>query len=199
VLILNILNESRGNRYLAHKTPQLSWNCQFTVKSREIWEQWRASVYGKAYEHILMFRSLTILCSASIACVCALYFIKRSRALRQMEGRRVAELVQIALDTLRNQELAHHTDPVTAPQPYLSSLQLRDLILQDEHSISTRRRVWDQVERVVEGNANVRANLEEVKGGDELRVWRWIGSTGGPEFRKVQFQTQKDEVNTNAL
>jgi hypothetical protein len=173
--------DATGNRYLAHKTPQLSWNCQFTVKSREIWEQWRASVY------------------ASIACVCALYFIKRSRALRQMEGRRVAELVQIALDTLRNQELAHHTDPVTAPQPYLSSLQLRDLILQDEHSISTRRRVWDQVERVVEGNANVRANLEEVKGGDELRVWRWIGSTGGPEFRKVQFQTQKDEVNTNAL
>lgn len=173
--------DSTGNRYLAHKTPHLTWKCQLTVKSREFWEQWRASVY------------------ASIACVCTLYFIKRSRALRQMEGRRVAELVQIALDTLRNQELAHHTDPVTAPQPYLSSLQLRDLMLQDEHSISARRRVWDQVERVVEGNANVRANLEEVQGGDELRVWRWVGSTGGPEFRKVQFQTQKDEVNTNAL
>ncbi|KAG1827337.1 Man1-Src1p-C-terminal domain-containing protein [Suillus subaureus] len=173
--------DSTGNRYLAHKTPHLTWNCQFTVKSRELWEQWRASVY------------------ASIACVCTLYFIKRSRALRQIEGRRVAELVQIALDTLRNQELAHHTDPVTAPQPYLSSLQLRDLILQDEHSISVRSRLWDQVERVVEGNANVRANLEEVQGGDELRVWRWVGSTGGPDIRKVQFQTQKDEVNTNGL
>lgn len=170
-----------GNRYLAHKTPHLTWNCQLTVKTREVWEKWRASVYG------------------SIACVCALYFIKRSRALRQIEGRRVAELVQIALDTLRNQELAHHTDPVTAPQPYLSSLQLRDLILQDEHSIIVRRRVWDQVERVVEGNANVRANLEEVQGGDELRVWRWVGSTSGPEIRKVQFQTQKDEVNAKAL
>lgn len=173
--------DSTGNRYLAHKTPHLTWNCQFTVKSRELWEQWRASVY------------------ASIVCVCTLYFIKRSRALRQIEGRRVAELVQIALDTLRNQELAHHTDPVTAPQPYLSSLQLRDLILQDEHSISVRSRLWDQVERVVEGNANVRANLEEVQGGDELRVWRWVGSTGGPDIRKVQFQTQKDEVNTNGL
>ncbi|KAG1782456.1 Man1-Src1p-C-terminal domain-containing protein [Suillus placidus] len=173
--------DNAGTRYLAHKTPHLTWNCQLTVKSRELWEQWRASVY------------------ASIGCLCALYFIKRSRALRQIEGRRVAELVQIALDTLRNQELAHHTDPVTAPHPYLSSLQLRDLILQDEHSISVRRRVWDQVERVVEGNANVRANLEEVQGGDELRVWRWVGSTGGPDFRKVQFQTQKDEVNANAL
>ncbi|KAG1731917.1 Man1-Src1p-C-terminal domain-containing protein [Suillus lakei] len=174
--------DNAGNRYLAHKTPHLSLSCQLTVKSRNLWEKWRTSVY------------------ASIACACAFYFIKRSRVHRQIEGRRVAELVQIALDTLRNQELAHHTDPVTAPHPYLSSLQLRDLILQDEHSISVRRRVWDQVERVVEGNANVRANLEEVQGGDELRVWRWVGSTGGPGFRKkVQYETQKDEVNANAL
>jgi hypothetical protein len=123
---------------------------------------------------------------AFIAFICALYSVRRTRAQRRIEGKRVAELVQIALDTLRNQELAHHTDPVTAPHPYLSSLQLRDLILQDEHSISVRRRVWDQVERVVEGNANVRANLEEVQGGDELRVWRWIGSTTGPELRKKE-------------
>ncbi|KAG1756824.1 Man1-Src1p-C-terminal domain-containing protein [Suillus paluster] len=169
--------DAAGNRYLAHKTPQLTWNCQLTVKSREFWEQWRASVY------------------AFIACMGAFFVMRRSRTHRQIEGRRVAELVQIALDTLRNQELAHHTDPVTAPHPYLSSLQLRDLILQDEHSTSVRRRVWDQVERVVEGNANVRANLEEVQGGDELRVWRWVGTTGGLDFRKkVQFETQKDEV-----
>lgn len=104
---------------------------------------------------------------------------------KQLENKRVSELVQIALDTLRNQEIAHHTDPVTEPQPYLSSLQLRDLILQDEHSIPTRRRLWDQVERVVEGNANVRANLEEIEGGDETRVWRWVGSAGrGSGVRK---------------
>lgn len=90
----------------------------------------------------------------------------------------MADLVQIALDTLRNQELAHHTDPISTPQAYLSSLQLRDLILQEEHSISSRRRLWDKVERVVEGNANVRANLEEVHGGEELRVWRWVGGAG---------------------
>jgi hypothetical protein len=94
------------------------------------------------------------------------------------EDKRVAELVQLALATLRNQEIAHHTDPVTAPAPYLSSLQLRDLVLQDEHSVSARARLWTRVERVVEGNANVRANLEEVPGGDELRVWRWVGGSG---------------------
>ena len=106
-------------------------------------------------------------------------YARSRKAQRRVEVKRVADLVQIALDTLRNQELAYHTDPVTAPQPYLSSLQLRDLILQDEHSVSTRRKLWDQVERVVEGNANVRTNLEEIQGGDEMRVWRWVGRGAG--------------------
>ena len=86
--------------------------------------------------------------------------------------------MQIALDMLRNQEFVHHTDPVVAPQPYLSSLQLRDSVLQDEHSVRARDRLWRRVESVVEGNANVRTNLEEVEGGDEMRVWRWVGGAG---------------------
>lgn len=64
------------------------------------------------------------------------------------------------------------------PRPYLSSLQLRDLVLQDVHDVSKRRRLWSRVERVVEGNANVRTNLQEVEGGDEQRVWEWVGSSG---------------------
>ncbi len=103
---------------------------------------------------------------------------RRRQAQNAVESERVASLVQIALDLLRNQELAHHTDPITAPQPFLSSLQLRDLVLQDEHSVNARRKLWERVERVVEGNANVRTNLEEVEGGDEMRVWRWVGNTG---------------------
>lgn len=103
---------------------------------------------------------------------------------KQKEGKRIAGLVQVALDTLRNQELAHYTDPVNAPEPYLSSIQLRDLVLQDEHSANARRRLWEKVEIVVESNANVRANLEEIEGGDELRVWRWVGSTGRTPGRK---------------
>ena len=100
------------------------------------------------------------------------------RAQSRAEAKRVGELVQTALTSLRNQEIAHHTDPITAPQPYLSSLQLRDLVLQDQHSIPVRKRLWDQVERIVEENANVRVNLQEVDGGDELRVWRWVGNAG---------------------
>jgi len=150
----------QNHRYVAHKTPHLTWDCTLTVRSREIWAEWRMTVLGLAVAFV------------------GLLYVRARKAQKQIENKRVAELVQIALDTLRNQELAHHTDPVTAPQPYLSSLQLRDLILQDEHSISARSRLWNQVEHVVEGNTNVRTNLEEVQGGDEMRVWRWMG-TGG--------------------
>lgn len=96
---------------------------------------------------------------------------------RQIESRRVGDLAQVVLDALRNQELAHHIDPVSAPHSFLSSLHLRDLILQDENSFPVRRRLWDKVEKIVEGNTNVRVSIEELEGGDEGRVWRWIGSS----------------------
>ncbi|TFK76484.1 hypothetical protein BDN72DRAFT_785421 [Pluteus cervinus] len=160
-----------GNRFLAHKTPDLTWNCALTVKTREIWAEWRSTVIG----------IITVILSIFVA--------RARRAQKQVEARRVAELVQIALDALRNQELAHHTDPITAPHPYLSSLQLRDLILQEEHSVSKRQRLWNAVERVVEGNANVRANMEETLSGDELRVWRWVGSARKPALRQQAVQS----------
>jgi hypothetical protein len=116
--------------------------------------------------------------TGTIVAVLGMFILRRRRVHAHIEDKRVSELVQLALATLRNQEIAHHTDPVNAPAPYLSSLQLRDLVLQDEHSVAARTRLWERVERVVEGNANVRANLEEVPGGDELRVWRWVGGTG---------------------
>jgi len=152
--------DSTGARYIAHKTPNLDWTCSFTVKSRETWKEWRVTVLG------------------TIMAVLGTYILRRRRAQARVEDKHVAELVQLALATLRNQEMAHHTDPVSAPAPYLSSLQLRDLVLQDEHSVAARARLWARVERVVESNANVRANLEEVPGGDELRVWRWVGGPG---------------------
>jgi len=135
-------------------------DCAIRVKARETWAEWQRSILGSA---------LVILSG---------WVFRRRRAQNVVENERVASLVQVALELLRNQELAHHTDPVTAPQPYLSSLQLRDLVLQEEHSVSARRRLWERVERVVESNTNVRTNLEEVQGGDELRVWRWVGNAG---------------------
>ncbi|THH03811.1 hypothetical protein EW145_g5989 [Phellinidium pouzarii] len=152
--------DSEQRLYIASDHASMSWSCQAIVASRQSWAEWRRSVFGMVGLFML-----------------GLYG-KARIAVRREESRRVADLVQIALDTLRNQEMNYHIDPVTTPQPYLSSLQLRDVILQDEHSIPVRRRLWDRVERVVEGNANVRANLEELRGGEEARVWSWVGSSG---------------------
>ncbi|KZT11379.1 uncharacterized protein LAESUDRAFT_734247 [Laetiporus sulphureus 93-53] len=153
-------DKAEGKRYIAHKTPTMGWDCIIKVKARDAWMEWRKSVVGTA------------------VLVMGILALRRRRAQNAVENERVASLVQVALDLLRNQEMSHHTDPVSAPRPYLSSVQLRDLVLQQEHSVGKRQRLWERVERVVEGNANVRTNLEEVEGGDELRVWRWVGSTG---------------------
>lgn len=117
----------------------------------------------------------------------------RSRvAAKRIETRRVAELVQIALDTLRSQELAHHTDPVMHPHGYLSSMHLRDHVLQDEHSAKARVRLWQKVESVVEENANVRASIEDVNG-DETRAWQWTGGTANISPRRVQWAKSPTE------
>ncbi|PPQ80965.1 hypothetical protein CVT24_013179 [Panaeolus cyanescens] len=155
-----------GNRYVAHKTPATSFVCDVKVKMREVWALWKSTVF------------------AIIVALLGAIYIRYRMTVKQKESKRVAGLVQVALDTLRNQEMAHYTDPLNAPQPYLSSIQLRDVVLQDVHAISTRRKLWERVERIVEGNANVRANLEEIEGGDETRVWRWVGSTGRTPARR---------------
>lgn len=147
-------------------------------------------------------RSSTLGLIGLLTLILSVISFRQRRAANAIENERVASLVQIALDLLRNQELAHHTDPITAPQPFLSSLQLRDLVLQDEHSVNARRKLWERVERVVEGNANVRTNLEEVEGGDEMRVWRWVGSAGKtlpsiPGSSRMVQHTSVVETSTN--
>ncbi|KAM5535229.1 hypothetical protein V8D89_011165 [Ganoderma adspersum] len=167
--------DATGKRFLAHKTAAMSWQCAVRVKTRQLWNEWRPSVIGV------------------VLCVLSILVVRRRQSQRAVEDDQVARLVTVALDCLRNQELAHHTDPVTVTRPFLSSLQLRDLVLQDIHDVSKRKRLWSRVERVVEGNANVQTNLREVDGGDEQRVWEWVGSSGkmlppgSPGFQGVGF------------
>ncbi|KAF7304852.1 MSC domain-containing protein [Mycena kentingensis (nom. inval.)] len=146
-------------RFVASTTPSLTWDCKIIVQSRAVWEEWRAMVYG------------------AIALVLSGIGARVLRAQKNAEAVRIAGLVQTALDTLRAQDRSYHADPLSASVPYLSSLQLRDVVLAEEHSVSKRARLWSRVEKVVEENTNVRANLEEVDGGDEMRVWRWVGAS----------------------
>lgn len=185
-----------GKRFLAHKTAAMSWQCAVRVKTRQLWNEWRPSVIGKSKTGLSSLysrcRPLTLVLGA-VLCVLSILIVRRRQAQRAVEDDQVARLVTVALDCLRNQELAHHTDPVTVTRPFLSSLQLRDLVLQDIHEVSKRKRLWSRVERVVEGNANVQTNLREVDGGDEQRVWEWVGGSGkmlppgSPGFQGVGF------------
>lgn len=47
VVILTFELNSSGLRYIAHKTPQMTWDCIIAVKSRELWATWRTTVLGK--------------------------------------------------------------------------------------------------------------------------------------------------------
>lgn len=105
-------------------------------------------------------------------------YMRYSRAATNAEKARAKELIPVALDMLRNQEMDHHVDPTRADEPYIPSYQLRDSLLADEHSVSRRTRIWEHVARVVEGNANVRVNEVETAAGDEARVWTWVGEGG---------------------
>lgn len=100
-----------------------------------------------------------------------------------LERRRVRGLVKDVLERVRAQEARHYLDSVGYPSAVLSSLQLRDEVMADEHSIATRQRLWQQVEKIVEENSNIRSNMEVMPTGDEGRVWTWIGSGN----RRIEF------------
>lgn len=130
---------------------------------------------------LLMLRWLTSRIVSTFA-VLIILAARSNLAKRTMERRRVKGLVKEALERVKEQEARHYLDSVTYPTQALSSLQLRDEMMADEHSIATRARVWEQVEKVVEENSNVRSNMEITISGDEGRVWSWIGAGGGRQF-----------------
>ena len=52
---------------------------------------------------------------------------------------------------------------------------MRDDVLRDVHSLGEREATWKAVQRVVEGNSNVRAAKRMGGNGEVGRVWEWIG------------------------
>ncbi|KAG9127161.1 inner nuclear membrane protein enriched at telomere/subtelomere region [Ceratobasidium sp. 392] len=150
--------DSNGVEWIASKRATMSASCRVKVGTRDAWSEWQMHFY------------------TLIGTILSAVWARSKIASKRRESRRVADLAGVALDLVRNQEIAHHTDPIRAPHTYISSLHLRDMILQDEHNIRERVRLWNKVAKIVEGNANVRANVEEVAG-DDTRVWRWVGTS----------------------
>ncbi|KAL1717510.1 Man1-Src1p-C-terminal domain-containing protein [Schizophyllum commune] len=157
--------DTSGQRYYAHKEVQLGWKCWAKVNIRETWAYYRLYVFGIVASTLLIW-----------------YKLYSWRA-QKIDTERARELAMECLETLQNQVITHYSDPVRAPEPYVGSARMRDLLLQREWNNSYRNKIWKRVEKLVEGNENVRANLAEEGGGDEMRVWQWVGSVGMTPMR----------------
>lgn len=82
------------------------------------------------------------------------------------------------MEKLSQQAALHAYDPAGYRENYISVAQLRDDVLREEFSASRRKKVWDRVQRKVEGNSNVRPMVREGRSGDVGRVWEWVGAVG---------------------
>jgi hypothetical protein len=74
---------------------------------------------------------------------------------------------------LENKLVERLTDPTA--EPFLSPTQLRDTLLQDEHSVAVRQEIWKNVEATVKSNSNIQENIQEFNNGAEDKAWQWIG------------------------
>ena len=82
----------------------------------------------------------------------------------------------MALKMLSEQATLHAQDPGMWREGYVSMAQLRDDVLRDEFSAARRKKLWERVQKKVEGNSNVRPMVREGRTGDVGRMWEWVGA-----------------------
>lgn len=118
----------------------------------------------------------------------SLAYLQRTRTYRRTDQKRVSELVKTILRHLVQQKRVHSKDPGRIQSSSVGISQLRDVILQDEFNPTQRHRLWSGVQKIVEGNSNIRARQMEFQG-EIMRVWEWVGSISdvetGPSNRPV--------------
>ncbi|KAG8831324.1 inner nuclear membrane protein enriched at telomere/subtelomere region [Serendipita sp. 399] len=158
--LLVSVRDIRGKEHFASIREETSYLCQGKLKLVDAWKAWQRSIFGTIFGILLVLIARSNLASKAV------------------ERRRVKGLVKEALERVREQEAKHYLDSVTYPTSSLTSLQLRDELMHEEYSIAKRAKLWEQVEKIVEENSNVRSNVELTSSGDEGRVWTWIGSSG---------------------
>lgn len=51
---------------------------------------------------------------------------------------------------------------------------LRDELQKDVLDLKTRKKVWDDVQTIIESNTNIRSKQTDIRG-EIMRVWEWVG------------------------
>lgn len=86
------------------------------------------------------------------------------------------QLASYALDRLATQAALHANQPDIYREPYIAMGHLRDDVLREEFSATRRGKLWEKVQKKVEGNSDIRPAVREGRHGDVSRVWEWVGA-----------------------
>ncbi|KAK9321798.1 Man1-Src1p-C-terminal domain-containing protein [Lipomyces orientalis] len=87
---------------------------------------------------------------------------------------KVRDLVRRSMTFLSEQQKRSDSDQSGSTARYVIMSQLKDNLLVDTYDAAERRQVWDNVQKQVEANTNVRSRQMEVHG-EIMRIWEWIG------------------------
>lgn len=94
---------------------------------------------------------------------------KLRRYFRQQE--KIDQLTQQVLVKLRGAA----RDADDSKPPYLSTVQLRDVLLVDIVDLKDKNQLWQMVSKKLENNnTNIKSSLMELHG-EIMKCWQWIG------------------------
>ncbi|KAK4686735.1 hypothetical protein P7C73_g3381, partial [Tremellales sp. Uapishka_1] len=127
-------------------------------------------------QHEDVIESIDVRVDMPLTCRARLEFVDQVQRSKSSlsEKQKVAELVAVVLKRLQDQEHLHYTDPVSTPNTFIPPAQLRDLVMPPSGSTTSRSKLWQRVQELVEANANVAVREREVKG-EVWKTWEWHG------------------------
>lgn len=99
---------------------------------------------------------------------------------KQAQDRRIAhaeELAKEVIVSLKSQIQRSKQDERGLTMSCVAVGHLRDELQHDVLDLKKRKKVWKDVQKIVESNVNVRSKQTDVRG-EIMKVWEWIG----PEF-----------------
>lgn len=112
------------------------------------------------FKYFIWFGLLSTLLLKVIQVKLQNYYLRKSK---------IKDLTNIVIERLKKSKIE------TPDVPYLSSVQLRDVLINDETDIKIRNIIWNEVTKNVESNnTNIKSSLLEIHG-DMMRCWEWIG------------------------
>lgn len=114
-----------------------------------------------------------------------LYYIKFKLRIYFDRKARIVDLTEGMLSKLKSNK--------SKQPPYLSTVQLRDILLSDVRNLKERNELWEKVTKRLEANnTNIKSSLIEIHG-DIMKCWEWIGPIDNDDSNSSLFEGDKDQ------